>query len=121
MAERADRIGEFWGSPATRTFGELLIDLEEDRVLRAFVVRMLKDRAPPAAHALGRGAAISVLSIRRVAAGEGLGASYARAVTPPQLLARIAIALAIGGIAIGIWVLAASIACALDEVLKGSS
>jgi hypothetical protein len=24
--ERADRIGEFWGHPKTRTFGELLID-----------------------------------------------------------------------------------------------
>jgi hypothetical protein len=24
--ERADRIGEFWGNPKTRTFGELLID-----------------------------------------------------------------------------------------------
>jgi hypothetical protein len=24
--ERADRIGEFWGHPETRTFGELLID-----------------------------------------------------------------------------------------------
>jgi hypothetical protein len=23
--ERADRIGEFWGHPDTRTFGELLI------------------------------------------------------------------------------------------------
>jgi hypothetical protein len=29
--ERADRIGEFWGYPETREFGELLIDLEEDR------------------------------------------------------------------------------------------
>jgi hypothetical protein len=27
--ERADRIGEFWGNPETRTFGELLIDCEE--------------------------------------------------------------------------------------------
>jgi hypothetical protein len=25
--DRADRIGEFWGHPETRTFGELLIDL----------------------------------------------------------------------------------------------
>ena len=33
--ERADRIGEFWGNPKTRTFAELLIDCEEDRVLRA--------------------------------------------------------------------------------------
>jgi hypothetical protein len=28
--DRAARIGEFWGHPETRTFGELLIDLEED-------------------------------------------------------------------------------------------
>jgi hypothetical protein len=27
--ERADRIGEFWGNPKTRTFAELLIDCEE--------------------------------------------------------------------------------------------
>jgi hypothetical protein len=24
--ERADRIGEFWGNPESRTFAELLID-----------------------------------------------------------------------------------------------
>jgi hypothetical protein len=29
--DRADAIGTFWGHPETRTFGELLIDLEEDR------------------------------------------------------------------------------------------
>jgi hypothetical protein len=28
---RAERIGEFWGNPKTRTFAELLIDCEEDR------------------------------------------------------------------------------------------
>jgi hypothetical protein len=33
--DRAERIGEFWGHPETRTFGELLIDCEEDRTLRA--------------------------------------------------------------------------------------
>jgi hypothetical protein len=27
--ERADRIGEFWGYPESRTFPELLIDCEE--------------------------------------------------------------------------------------------
>jgi hypothetical protein len=36
--ERADRIGEFWGNPKTRTFAELLIDCEEDRTLRAVLV-----------------------------------------------------------------------------------
>jgi hypothetical protein len=36
--DRADRIGEFWGYPKTRTFAELLIDCEEDRTLRAVLV-----------------------------------------------------------------------------------
>jgi hypothetical protein len=32
--DRADRIGEFWGYPQSRTFAELLIDCEEDRTLQ---------------------------------------------------------------------------------------
>jgi hypothetical protein len=41
--ERADRIGVFWSYPKTRTFAELLIDCEEDRVLRAVLVGMLRE------------------------------------------------------------------------------
>jgi hypothetical protein len=35
--DRADAIGSYWGNPKTRTFAELLIDLEEDRAARAIV------------------------------------------------------------------------------------
>jgi hypothetical protein len=47
--ERADRIGEFWGNPKTRTFAELLIDREEDRTPRTVLVGMLReaDRSGP--------------------------------------------------------------------------
>jgi hypothetical protein len=41
--DRADRIGEFWASPETRTFGELLIDLEEDKAARAVIVGLLRE------------------------------------------------------------------------------
>jgi hypothetical protein len=41
--ERADRIGEFWGYPESRAFAELLIDSEEDRILRAVLVGMLRE------------------------------------------------------------------------------
>jgi hypothetical protein len=33
--DRVDRIGEFWSYPQSRDFAELLIDCEEDRILRA--------------------------------------------------------------------------------------
>jgi hypothetical protein len=41
--ERAQRIGEFWSYPQSRAFAELLIDAEEDRVLRAVLVGMLRE------------------------------------------------------------------------------
>jgi hypothetical protein len=42
-ADRPDGIGEFSGHPETRTFGELLIDLEEDKAARAVVFGLLAE------------------------------------------------------------------------------
>jgi hypothetical protein len=36
-------VGLYEGNPKTRTFAELLIDCEEDRVLRAVLVGMLRE------------------------------------------------------------------------------
>ena len=41
--ERADVIGSYWANPATRAFGELLIDCKKDRALRAVLVGMLRE------------------------------------------------------------------------------
>jgi hypothetical protein len=41
--DRADAIGSSWGNPKTRAFAELLIDCEEDRMLRAVLVGMLRE------------------------------------------------------------------------------
>ena len=41
--ERAERIGEFWAYPQSRTFAELLIDCEEDKALRALLVGMHRE------------------------------------------------------------------------------
>lgn len=45
--DRVGRIGEFWGHPGTRTFGELLIDLEEDKAAQAVVFGLLREIGLP--------------------------------------------------------------------------
>ena len=39
--DRVGAIQSYWSNPETRNFGELLIDCEEDRALRAVLVGML--------------------------------------------------------------------------------
>jgi hypothetical protein len=41
--DSAERIGEFWSYPQSRTFAELLIDCKEDWALRAVPVGMLRE------------------------------------------------------------------------------
>jgi hypothetical protein len=41
--ERAERIGELRSYPESRAFAELLIDCEEDRILRAVLVGTLRE------------------------------------------------------------------------------
>jgi hypothetical protein len=41
--ERADRIGEYWGNPKTRTFAELLIDCEGGPDPQGGAVGMLRE------------------------------------------------------------------------------
>jgi hypothetical protein len=41
--DRVERIGEFWSYPQSRTFAELLIDLEEDRTLKAVIRGLLRE------------------------------------------------------------------------------
>lgn len=42
--ERAGMIGDVWSYPKTRSLAELAIDAEEDRMLRALLVGMLRER-----------------------------------------------------------------------------
>jgi hypothetical protein len=41
--ERVGAVQSYWGNPKTRNFGELLIDCDEDRTLRAVLVGMLRE------------------------------------------------------------------------------
>jgi adenosylcobinamide-GDP ribazoletransferase len=66
----------------------------------------------PAAHALARAAATSILGSAPIA-GEGLGAAYARALSRRTLVAGAMAALVIAVAAIGVWAVVAAVASAV--------
>jgi hypothetical protein len=41
---RAEHIGELWSSPKTRSIANVAIDAEEDRLVRALLITMLRER-----------------------------------------------------------------------------
>ena len=82
--ERAERLGEFWSYPESRTFAELLIDCEEDRALRAVLVGMLwEDDGQSSTGSLGRTG-----SPRRTASRRSHIASRCASAHPPHVLRR---------------------------------
>jgi hypothetical protein len=75
--DRADRIGEFWSYPQSRTFAELLIDCEEDRTLRAVLVGMLRFRL-----SCPRGGAQRTLLVERAAVSQAGGTPWYQQTRP---------------------------------------
>lgn len=70
-----------------------------------------------AAHTLGRGAAVAVMGTAPPVPGGGLGANYARGLTPARTASGVAVALAIVAVATGWWVLPLAAAAAVGAVV----
>jgi adenosylcobinamide-GDP ribazoletransferase len=113
--EQARRILK---DPRLGSFGVLAISL--GIILRVGALATLQAWSAvavlPAAHALARAAATSILGSAPIA-GEGLGAAYARALSRRTLVAGATAALLIAVVAIGLWAPVAAAACAVVAML----
>jgi adenosylcobinamide-GDP ribazoletransferase len=100
--------------PRLGSFGVLAIALSV--ILRIGALASLQTWSAiavlPAAHALARGAAVSILGSAPIA-GEGVGATYARALSGRTLVAGAAAAMLIAVVAIGLWAPVAAAVCAV--------
>ena len=70
-----------------------------------------------AAHTLGRGAAVAVMGTAPPVPGGGLGADYARGLTPTRTVSGVAVALAVAAVATGWWVLPLAATAAVGAVV----
>jgi adenosylcobinamide-GDP ribazoletransferase len=96
--------------PRLGTFG--VVAVAASLLLRVAAVAALAPAsalaALPAAHALSRAAAVGVMAAFPPAAGTGLGAAYARALTGRQALLGIAAGLVLAAAPLGAWALPAA-------------
>ncbi len=130
LADLVDALGGGWNredslrilkDPRHGTFGVLAATF--DVILRVGVLAALGGWAAlavlPAAHALARAAAIGLLGVAAPATGDGLGASYATALTRPRVLVTIGVGLALGTVAMGWWVVPAALLAAAGAGIVG--
>ena len=70
-----------------------------------------------AAHTLGRGAAVGVMGVAQPVPTDGLGADYARSLSPVRAALGVTSALAITAVAVGWWVAPLTVAVAAAALL----
>lgn len=130
LADTADALGGGWSSeerlrilkdPTHGTYGVLAIALSV--VLRVGALGALDNwmalAVLPAAGALSRSGAIGLLGLVRPATDDGLGARYSASLTKKFAVQGAAVALAIGFVFLGIWVLPAALLAGLAAAVVG--
>jgi adenosylcobinamide-GDP ribazoletransferase len=129
LADTADAFGGGWNrddvlrilkDPRQGTFGVLALVISS--VVKIGAIATLDVWAAivvlPAAHAASRATAIGLFAFVPPATGDGLGASYAQAVTRAQIGQTLAIGIALGACLLGLWLLpSAAIAVVLLALL----
>ena len=116
LADTADALGGGWDrdevlrilkDPRQGTFGVLALVISSALKIGAIATldRWAAVAVLVAAHAFSRSTAIGLLAFVAPAIGEGLGASYAQAVTRVQIAQTLAIGVALAVCLLGVWLL----------------